>query len=153
MLKFDKESLIRKMDGYTSVAQVAIFQSLKEDYEKNMGSYDTTLFAAAVANYLFGRTADPDHVEQFTLVKIRAAGNQILADNHSIRKLVVQSLRVLSTITIAIGKGEIDTEILSIYGIEFPDAPDPSSYLALINESIQAMSPSVQESISKLNAI
>jgi len=147
---FGKKKLLRKMDGYASLAQMAVYLSLKEDNEKNMGSNDAGAFAAATSNYLFGKTADPGHVEQFTLERIEATGNQIIANDDNIRKLVVQSLRVLSIISGAIGKEAVGMDILSTYGKEFPETPDPDSYLALIHESIQAMSPSVQETISNM---
>ena len=115
-----------------------------------MDSNDVVLFAAAISNYFFGKTADPRHIEQFTLEKIKTTGNQIITNNNNIRKLVVQSLRVLSTIAYAQGKEEVGMDILSTYGKEFPDSPNPDSYLTVIHESIQAMSPTVQESLSQM---
>lgn len=98
------------MDGLASVAQMAVYLSLKEDNEKNMDSINAVLFAAAVSNYLFSKTADPRHIKQFTFVKIKAIGNQIIKNNN-IRKLVVQSLRVLSTIAYSQGKEEVGMDI------------------------------------------
>lgn len=149
MFGFGKKKLLRKMDGLASVAQMAVYLSLKEDNEKSMDSSDASLFAAAISNYLFGKTADPGHVEQFTLERIKSEGNQTITNNISIRKLVVQSLRVLSTIAYAQGKEVVGMDILSTYGKEFPDSPNPDSYLSVIQESIQAMSSTVQESLSQ----
>jgi len=150
MFGFGKKKLLRKMDGHASVAQMAVYLSLKEDNQKSMSSNDASLFAAAISNYLFGKTADPRHIEQFSLEQIKTTGNQIITNDGNMRKLVVQSLRVLSIISFAIGKEEVGMEILSTYGKEYPDTPNPDSYQALVQESIRAMSPSVQESISNM---
>jgi len=150
MFGFGKKKLLRKMDGFASVAQMSVYLSLKEENEKTMDSENAGLFAAAVSNYLFGKSADQKHVEQFKLEKIKSTGNQLIKGNKFIRELIVQSLRVLSTVSSTIGKEAVGMDILSVYGKEFPDSPTPESYAELIGEAIQGMSPYVQQSLSQM---
>lgn len=150
MFGFGKKRLLRKMDGLSSVAQMAIYLSLKEKNEKVMDGESALLFAAAVSNYLFGKSANQRHIEQFTLEKIESTGNQLIKDNKSIRELVVQSLRVVSTVSVAAGKEAVGMNILSVYGREFPQSPDPGSYAELVHKSIKGMSPSVQQSLAQI---
>ncbi len=59
----------------------------------------------------------------------------------------MQSLRVSAITT---GEGEAGMAILSTYGKEFPQAPDPESYAELVQKSIQGMSPYVQQSLDQM---
>lgn len=150
MFGFGKKKLLRKMDGLASIAQMAVYLSQKEENEETMDSESASLFAAAVSNYLFGKSPDPHHIDQFTLEKIELTGNKLIEVNASIRELVVQSLRVISIVSFATGKDEVGMEILSTYGIGYPQTPDPESYAQLVEESIQGMSPCVQQSLADM---
>jgi len=150
MFGFGKKKLLRKMDGLASVAQMTIYLSQKEENEGTMDSESASLFAAAVSNYLFGKSPDQHHIDQFTLEKIELTGNQLIENNTSIRELVVQSLRVLSTVSIYAGKDEIGMVILSTYGKGYPQTPNPESYAELVEETIQSMSPYVQQSLANM---
>lgn len=150
MFGFGKKKLLHKMDGLASMAQMAVYLSQNEEYGKTMDSEDALLFAAAVSNYLFGKSPDQRHIDQFTLETIESAGNQLIEHDTNMRELVVQSLRVLSTVSFAVGKDEVGMGILSVYGKEYPQSPDPGSYAELIQKSIQGMSSFVQQSLAQI---
>ena len=138
------------MDGLASVAQMAVYLSQKEENEETMDEENASLLAAAVSNYLFGRTPGQDHIDQFTLEKIEYIGNELIKNSESIRELVIQSLRVISAVSVAVGKEEVGMEILSTYGKNYPQSPDPENFTQLVNESIRLMSPNVQQTIAKM---
>ncbi|MCP5306785.1 MAG: hypothetical protein H6953_15175 [Chromatiaceae bacterium] len=150
MFGFGKKKRLRKMDGLSSLAQMAVYLSQKEKNEASMESEKASLFAAAVSNYLFGRSMDEIHIAQFGIDEIEAAGNELIRSDSGIRKLVVQSLRVISTISIAAGKEAVGSNILSVYGGEYPESPDPGTFSDIVQSSIQGMSPYVQQSISSI---
>jgi len=150
MFGFGKKKLLSKLSGLASVAQMAVYLSLKEENEKTMDSETASLFAAAVSNYLFGKSADQRHVDQFKIENIESTGNQFIKDNRIIRELVVQSLRTLSVVSIEHGKSEVGIDILSSYGKEFPQSSDPGSFSNLVQKSIQGMSPVVQQALAQM---
>jgi len=150
MFGFGKKKLLSKMSGLASVAQMAVYLTLKEENEKTMDSETASLFAAAVSNYLFGKSADQRHVDQFTIENIESTGNQFIKGSRIIRELVIQSLRVLSAVSIEHGKSEVGIDILSSYGKEFPQSPDSKNFADLVQKSIQGMSPFVQQSLAHM---
>jgi len=150
MFGFRKKKLLSKMGGLASVAQMAVYLTLKEENEKTMDNETAALFAAAVSNYLFGKSTDQRHVDQFTIENIESTGDQFIKGSRSIRELVVQSLRVLSVVSIEQGKSEVGIDILSSYGKELPQSPDPESFADLVQKSIQGMSPFVQQSLAQM---
>ncbi len=150
MFGFGKKKLLRKMDGLASMAQMAVYLSQNEENGKTMDIEDASLFAAAVSNYLFGKSLDQRHLEQFTIEKIESTGNNLIKGNPGLRELVVQSLRVLSIVSVAVGKDEVGMDILSIYGKEYPQSPGPGSYADLVQQSIQGMSPYVLQALAQM---
>ena len=150
MFVFGKNKLLRKMEALVSVAQMAVYLSLLEENKKSMDGEVATKFSAAVANYLFGKGADQRHIEEFTIKVIESTGNNVIKINERVRELVIQSLRVISTVYVEAGKEEVGLAILSTYGNEYPQPPDPISYPELVQASIQGMSPNVQQLLFKM---
>lgn len=105
--------------------------------------------AAAIANYFFGKTSDPLHTQSFDLPALYEEGHQWLLQNASFRELVVQSLRVIATAEYGMsGNANIVGEtILTRFGREFPSAPNPETYKALVYKAIASLPPVDQQRV------
>jgi hypothetical protein len=121
------------------------FDEAQSEAEKN----ESAARGAAGANYLFGMAPSPKHSEQFNMLEIEAEACEWLRNNPVFRELVVQSLRVATTINSeASGTASIVGEkLLETFGREFPNAPDPTSYEELINKAILLLPSTFQQSI------
>ena len=122
--------------------------SLREEHQRTMPPDDAGYFADSVANYLFGHEHNPVKVKKFTAELIEKTGDDLLENDHAIRELVVQSLRIkviLSTDSEHIA----GRHILEKYGKNYKTPSDPSSYFALINRTIASMPPSVQKTYNR----
>ena len=162
MFGWFKKRVVQRMRTLLSVSQIAVGVALLKHYglQDALGEADRNARAAraaAAANYLFGKSPDPDHVQQFNpdhvqqfnLPEILAQAREWLQDNAPFRELVVQSRRVATAIN-AEASGAVSLvaeDLLSMLGGEFPDAPDPAKYEALIEQAIASLPPSYQQSI------
>src|SRR5262249_33877010 len=88
--------------------------------------------AAAMVNWMFGSPPHPDHAS--ILSEARDAALRLLDQDGSLRRLVVQSIRMQARVELMhAGKtSHADDEILARFGAEFPDAPDPASYRTIV---------------------
>ena len=71
-----------------------------------------------------------------------------MQDNPTMRELVVQTLRVSWVVDYMVKRGDLPSEermsILTKFGSEFPNAPDPNSYEALVRRAIGTLPVSSQ---------
>jgi hypothetical protein len=121
------------------------FDEAQSEAEKN----ERAARAAAGANYLFGTAPSPMHLQQFNIPEIEAEACEWLRNNPVFRELVVQSLRVATTINSEASRtvSIVGEKLLETFGREFPNAPDPTSYEQLVNEAICLLPPAYQQSI------
>ena len=111
-------------------------------------SADTTMIAMASVNYLFGETPSPKH-EHLDLQRIHTNAIQRLRDDALLRELVVQSLRVATVLSyvktgVATVQGE---DIVTMFGAEYPIAPNPDNYERLVEGVVATLSPEMQAEI------
>lgn len=115
---------------------------------EDMSEDEAEDFAAAVANYLFGKEHDQIHIQHFSVETIETFGNYVMQNDAVIRELVVQSLRIQIVISQKTEK-ILGQPILETYGKEYPEPPNPTTYPILIEETILSMSPTVRNAIKK----
>ena len=146
-----KKRLIRRMLGLTDAAQMVVASALLNHYshDSSIPADHRAARAAAGANYLFGKDTDVGHASQFDLSKLQAEVTRWLQANEAFKKLVVQSLRVLNTATYATaGAGPVIGEaVLSTFGRDYPDAPDPQTFEASVHGTLQHLPTKDRESI------
>ena len=151
MFGFGKTKLLAKMESLTNIAQMAVYMMLTNLFQVDAAQTDgerdvVATKAAAWANYLFGKSPSPQHAHLNPDAEHQDAQSW-LKQNRVARELVVQSLRVANTI--AYGKTstapELGMDLLSSFGAEFPNAPDPASYEALVHRAIALLPPEHQQ--------
>jgi len=101
---------------------------------------------AALANYLFGKPPSDVHQQTLDMEAAYDEAREELENDRPLRELVVQSLRVASTIEFAkTSKSKFPgADILDMFGGEIPEAPTPDSYQTLLDNFIAAMPPSIR---------
>lgn len=138
MFGFGKQRVFEKMGDLYQKSQLAIYSFLKSKQYRVKGSMlegeDKMLMAAAVTNFMLGREVAQMHLDKFDIEEIESIGRQLIDKNQNLKELVVQSLRVY---LILFNEGLMDIHvsmnIIEEYGKEFPNAPSPSSYEALLD--------------------
>lgn len=142
-----KKRLLDRMEVLVAAAQFVTVYAIAEA----AGAYDATdeeaksaimAVAAAKANYLFAREPDDSHEAQFDLGELEREADAWLSQEEKMRELVVQSLRVQNMVAFGrTGRATepLGSEILVKYGSRYPDAPDPSSYPALVRGSLNEL--------------
>ena len=106
------------------------------------------LRTAAMVNFLFGKPTQEMHIQQLDLDSERKTALEWLRNNSIFRELVVQSLRVKNTTDFSSGKsdGSITGEdILATFGSEYPIAPNPKNYEALVYKAFQSLTHDMQQ--------
>lgn len=143
-----KERLLNRMEMLVIAAQFVTCTAIGE----TEGAYDTTdeeeknrriAIAAAKANYLFARVPAEIHKTQFNLGAVAGDADVWLLQHMKFQELVVQSLRVQNMV--AFGRDEnlvepLGVGILAKFGSQYPDAPDPDSFPALVKKSLNELS-------------
>ena len=154
MFGWFKKRAMKQMGVLFNISQMIIslglmkyygFDEAQSEAEKN----ERAARAAAGANYLFGTAPNPMHLQQFNMLEIEVEACEWLRNNPVFRELVVQSLRVSTSInseasgTVSI----VGQKLLATFGREFPNAPDPTTYEQLINKASLLLPPDYQQSI------
>lgn len=146
-----KTRVKKRLGQLLNGAKFAVSVALVEHYggfEKGQSKEDIDgrlARSAAATNYLFGEPLHPDHVRDLDLAIIQSEALEWLRERPVFRKLVVQSLRVVSVLS---GKTDFLGEpILAQFGREFPDAPDPNNFENLVNEAIASLPPNCREDL------
>jgi hypothetical protein len=139
MFGFGKKRVLERMGHSYQKSQLAIFGYLKEKKYKVRGSIlegeKKMNMAAAIANFMFGQEPVQIHLDEFDIKEIESIGYQLIDKNHNLKELVVQSMRVYLILwNQGVMDTPIDIDIIEKYGSEFPDAPSPSSYEALLDK-------------------
>jgi len=139
MFGFGKRRVFERMSGSYQKAQLAIYSFLKSKQYKVKDNIiegeDKMLMAAAITNFMLGREAVQMHLDEFDIEEIESIGYQLIDKNQNLKELVVQSMRVyLILFTEGVMDIPIGMDIIEKYGSEFPDAPSPSSYEALLGK-------------------
>ena len=141
-----KKRMLARMATSASVARIVTFRALSITLE--IDSAESKDKRAAIArsagartNFLFGSESTETHVENLDLGAEHQAAIEWLETNTLFRELVVQTRRVESTVRYGqTGSVEaIGGSILANYGREFPDAPNPESYAALVKRAIDSL--------------
>jgi len=158
MFGWFKKNLITEMNTFYNFANIttnfALFQhnctrsGIDIKSEHNEKYEFQILRTAAMVNFLFGKPTQEMHIKQLNLDSEKNAALEWLRKNLIFRELVVQSLRVKNTTDF--GSGKIDgsitgEEILTAFGSEYPIAPNPKYYEALVDKAFLSLSPDMQQ--------
>lgn len=164
MIQWFEKQLISKMERLNHAAQMIVFVHILDQFEleasllaqlglkgiePNKVEPLRGFYAAAIANYLFGKQAAEQHKEIFDLGKIEKIAIQWLRRENDFQELVVQSVRV--SYAIGYAKNQIEElslhQVLAEFGKKFPEAPNPASYEKLVDESLSLLSPGSEEKV------
>lgn len=160
MFGFSKKRVMKRMEAAHIKLTVLVYSLLKDKILKNkeynshlvdLSESDSKNFVGALTNFLFGRATNQEHLDKFGYEKIKSTGYALLEDDSNLQEIIVQSLRVFSTllsVESSLLPNDDGYEILEKYGKKFPDSPNPDSYESLITKSYQWMPESV---LSELN--
>ena len=155
MFGFSKKRVLDRMENYHSKLTVMVYLLMKDKefngYISSMSDSEIKTFSAALTNFLFGRKTVAEHLDKFDYDKIKSTGYSLLDQDENLQEIIVQSLRVLSTLLSqqsSLLENEDGYEILEKYGKKFPDSPNPESYESLFIKANQWMPDSV---LNKLN--
>lgn len=147
-----KKNLIKEMNTLFNLANITTTSALFQHNCTSSGT-DTKvelqmLRTAAMVNFLFGKPTQEMHIQQLDLDSERKTALEWLRNNSIFRELVVQSLRVKNTTDFSSGKsdGSITGEdILATFGSEYPIAPNPKNYEALVYKAFQSLTHDMQQ--------
>lgn len=157
-----KKNLLTEMNTLFNVANlttsIALFKhncSISE-IDANSGD-DERKFqmfrSAAMVNFLFGKPAQEMHITRLDLDSEERFALEWLRSNSIFRELVVQSLRVKNTTDFGSGKNDgsiTGEEILTVFGSEYPIAPNPKNYEALVDKACQSLGLDMKQLILQL---
>jgi hypothetical protein len=150
-----KKRVMTQMSALTRAAQMATYTSLLNSLER-AGSVSprgekelSGLRAAARTNLIYGNPPNEAH-QELDLAEERRAALQWLERTPLFRELVVQTLRVITTVRYGrTGAVKVDGEpLLATYGAEFPEAPTPDSYQALLVRALSTLTERQQRHIA-----
>jgi len=154
MFGWRKKKLLSRMQELTQLAQLIFGSLLMERIDVDeLEDVNAAVFegmrTAAYANYLFGKPPLEEQKDLIDLDEIKKDSLEWLRKNTDSQELVVQSLRVLQTAIYA--KGDVDDisihPALAEFGKNYPDAPNPTSYEKLVNDSLSLLTPTNQRKI------
>ncbi len=136
-----------RIDNLARAAQATIGMALMRHYGVGRtasagGEEQIAKKAAAAANFLNGHAPHPAH-EGLDLPQVQAEARDWIRKNIEMRELVVQTLRVAAVVQ-PLGKhkdtvSEDSLSILSEFGGESTEAPDPRAYEALVRRAIATL--------------
>jgi hypothetical protein len=138
MFGFSKREMADKLDELSQIAIVLVAQFISNKKFKVNGKVlddsENKVFTALVTNYLFAKEESPEYLEKFSSRKIESAGLQLIKSDDKLREVVVQSQKVIFILQYGWEPNTYPklTEILTMYGEEFPKVPNPASYEFLI---------------------
>ena len=155
MFGFSKKRVLARMENAHAKLTVMVYLLMKDkDFNghiSSMSESEIKTFGAALTNFLFGRKTVADHLDKFEYDMIKATGYFLLEQDKNLQEIIVQSLRVLSTLLSeqsSLLENEDGYEILEKYGKNFPDSPNPENYESLISNSMNWMPESVLSQIN-----
>lgn len=138
--------VVEEMGRLSEISRMAVAMSLMEDLGagKVAGNERLRLVAKAgcQASLLFDTPLAPEHAHLDVNAEWREVMSWI-ARKPLLRRLVVQTLRVLPTVHLAATAQPLDPlpgiRVLERFGKEFPLAPSPTSYEGLLRQVVEAM--------------
>ena len=117
------------------------------------GDEDPATKAAAAANFLNGHEPHPTHAG-LDLPQVQAEARDWLRKNTAMRELVVQTLRVTAVVQQSAKSKDLPSEdslaILSEFGVELGEKPDPRAYEAVVRRAIATLPHDVQIQLMRL---
>lgn len=147
-----------RIDNLARAAQATIGMALMRHYGVGRtasagGEEQVAKKAAAAANFLNGHAPHPTH-EGLDLPQVQAEARDWIRRNIEMRELVVQTLRVTADVH-PVGKhadsvSEDSRSILSEFGGDSTDAPDPRAYEALVRRAIATLPHDTQIQLMRL---
>ena len=145
-----KEKLFQELDALQSTAQLSVILALQYEFTSAMDKEDAMLWAVAIVNDLFGNPVSQVSVNQLDMNEVRRCADSLLNERPDYQELVVQSLRVRTTVYFGRNRRHPDTygqyeRILSLYGGEFPEIPKPDVYRSLVRRTIKSLPSHIQE--------
>jgi hypothetical protein len=154
----NKRSGVVRIDSLARAAQATIGMALMRHYGVGRaapaGAEDNTAKkAAAAANFLNGHPPHPMHAG-LDLPQVQAEAREWIRKNIEMRELVVQTLRVAAVVHPSAkskdGASEESLSILSEFGGDSTDAPDPRAYEALVRRAIATLPHDTQIQLMRL---
>lgn len=153
---FIKRRLERKMfiEMEKLLRQAKVCMTLKIAYEVNNSiDEESSIWGVAVADDLFGVEPNENTIAKLDITEVRKYANRYLELNLDDRELIVQSIRVRTTIQYYIKKRFPEPydrceEILSMYGDEFKDIPNIGVYRPLVLRTIHSLPPAMKDLLS-----
>jgi hypothetical protein len=154
----NKRSGVGRIDTLARAAQATIGMALMRHYgvgrTASAGAEDNTARkAAAAANFLNGHAPHPTHAG-LDLPQVQAEARDWIRKNIEMRELVVQTLRVTAVVHHAEkGKDAVSEDSLSIlseFGNDSTDTPDPRAYEALVRRAIATLPHDTQIQLMRL---
>jgi hypothetical protein len=123
--------VLRQVSALQNAAMMAVYDGLSH-LAPDPSSDRSKTAAAATVNWLFGKEPHPDH--EGIAPAAREAAMRLLSNDGSLRRLVVQSLRMSATMEfMKTGATALsENEVLATFGRDTPDAPDPESFRVLV---------------------
>jgi hypothetical protein len=147
-----------RIDNLARAAQATIGMALMRHYGVGRiasagGEEQVAKKAAAAANFLNGHAVHPAH-EGLDLPQVQAEARDWIRKNIEMRELVVQTLRVTAVVH-PLGKqkdgvGEDSLSILSEFGRDSTETPDPRAYEALVRRAIATLPHDTQIQLMRL---
>ena len=158
MFGWKKRSVVGRIDHLARAAQAAIGIALRRHY--GVGNVASTgeeesvaRRAAAAANFLNGHPPHPTHTE-LDIPQVQAEAKEWMRKNTPMRELVVQTLRVTAVAHHAAKSKDAVSEdslsLLSEFGNDSTDTPDPRAYEALVRRVIATLPHDAQIQIMRL---
>lgn len=154
----NKRSGVVRIDNLARAAQATIGMALMRHYGVGRSASggaeeQTAKKAAAAANFLNGHALHPTH-EGLDLPQVQAEAREWIRKNIEMRELVVQTLRVTAVVH-PLGKhkdaaSENSVSILSEFGGDSIDTPDPRAYEALVRRAIATLPHDTQIQLMRL---
>jgi hypothetical protein len=157
-LRRNKQSDVARIDSLARAAQATIGMALMLHYGVGRtaaagAEEQIAEKAAAAAHYLTGHAPRPGH-EGLDLPQVQAEARDWIRKNIEMRELVVQTLRVTAVVH-PLGKykdavSEDSLSIVSEFGADSTDPPDPRAYEALLRRAIATLPHSTQVQLMRL---
>lgn len=145
--------LASRMRRLLDVSKIAIFSDKMLELEASgvagkLSKDENGATAAATTNFLFGERTKDQHA-LLDLDRIHGDAMAWLRSSEPITQLIVQSLRVAAMVAYIDKKRAvvIGEEILISFGSEYPEAPSPDTYAALVSQFVDHLPEEVQGQI------
>ena len=142
--------MFQKLDSLQNLAQLSVLLTLQDEFAQEMDKTEAMTWAVAIVNDLFGNPTSKISTASLDMDEVSRCANALLENKLEYRELVVQSLRVLTTVHFGRNKQLPDTyskyeRILSRYGGEFPEIPRPEVYKKLVVRIFKSCPLHIQE--------